>query len=163
MDTASLASLREALPEWEIEVVYGAAVASLPCDWDPSVADLLVLGVREDVSETLGLCQFLAFCTGYSGDSRQEKAGPLGLLRKPPAVARRADAVILVLIPPEKEDLVGPMLEWGAHSCLILPVHPKDIASTWAHAQAGNQPGRHTLNLEGAQCADSWRDDGGQG
>jgi hypothetical protein len=32
-----------------------------------------------------------------------------------------------------------------------------------AHAQAGNQPGRHTLNLEQAQREDEWQDDGGQG
>jgi hypothetical protein len=27
----------------------------------------------------------------------------------------------------------------------------------------GNQPGRHTLNLDPAQREDHWRDDGGQG
>jgi hypothetical protein len=31
------------------------------------------------------------------------------------------------------------------------------------HAQAGNQSGRHTLNLEKAQTEDRWRDDGGEG
>jgi hypothetical protein len=32
-----------------------------------------------------------------------------------------------------------------------------------ARAHAGNQPGRHTLNLDQAQREDRWRDDGGQG
>jgi hypothetical protein len=32
-----------------------------------------------------------------------------------------------------------------------------------AHARAGNQSGRHTLNFERAQAEDLWRDDGGEG
>ena len=55
VDAASSNSLREALPGWQISNVYGATVTSLPCDWHPGVVDLLVLGVREDVTETLGL------------------------------------------------------------------------------------------------------------
>jgi hypothetical protein len=51
----------------------------------------------------------------------------------------------------------------GAHSCLMLPINPKDVASMLVHAQEGNQPGRHTLDLEQAQTEDRWRDDGGQG
>jgi hypothetical protein len=37
------------------------------------------------------------------------------------------------------------------------------VASMLVHARAGNQPGRHTLDLERAQSEDRWRDDGGQG
>jgi hypothetical protein len=42
-------------------------------------------------------------------------------------------------------------------------IHAKDVASMLVHAQAGNQPGPHTLDLERAQAEDRWRDDGGQG
>jgi hypothetical protein len=59
--------------------------------------------------------------------------------------------------------LVGAALEAGAHSCLMLSVHAKDVASMLVHARAGNQPGRHTLNLDQAQIEGRWRDDGGQG
>jgi len=45
----------------------------------------------------------------------------------------------------------------------MLPINPKDVASMLVHAQEGNQPGRHTLDLEQAQTEDRWRDDGGQG
>jgi hypothetical protein len=54
LDAASLTSLREALPEWEIEVANGATAASLVQDWDPGAADLLVVNAREEVAETLG-------------------------------------------------------------------------------------------------------------
>ena len=54
-------------------------------------------------------------------------------------------------------------LEAGAHSCLVLPIDAREVASMVVHARAGNQPGRHTLHLEGAQSEDRWRDDGGQG
>ena len=32
-----------------------------------------------------------------------------------------------------------------------------------ARARAGNQPGRHTLDLDRAQHEDPWRDGGGEG
>ncbi len=76
---------------------------------------------------------------------------------------RRIDAPLLVLVYPGQEALVRAALEAGAHSCLILPICAKEVASMLAHARAGNQPGRHTLNLEGAQREDRWRDTGGQG
>jgi hypothetical protein len=79
VDAASLTTLREALPGWHIKVVYGATVGSLPCDWNPGAVDLLVVGVREDVSETLALCRFLADCTSHSRDSWQETADSWGL------------------------------------------------------------------------------------
>jgi hypothetical protein len=68
-----------------------------------------------------------------------------------------------VLVPSGQGPLVRAALEAGAHSCLLLPIYAKEVASMLVHARAGNQPGRHTLNLEGAQCEDRWRDDGGQG
>jgi len=163
VDTASLAALREALPGWQMDTVYGATVASLPCDWNPGAADLLVVGVRVDVTETLGLCRFLTFCTSYSGDSRQEAADRSGPRGSGPALQQRTDAPLLVLVPSGQAHLVGAALEAGAHSCLVLPIDAREVATMVVHARAGNQPGRHTLHLEGAQSEDRWRDDGGQG
>jgi DNA-binding NarL/FixJ family response regulator len=107
--------------------------------------------------------RFLASCSSYSTDSREEVAETSELLRSFQNQAPRADAPLLVLVPPGQEFLVRALLEAGAHSCLMLPIHAKDVASMVVHARAGNQPGRHTLNLEGAQSDDRWRDDGGQG
>jgi hypothetical protein len=163
VDTASMASLREALPGWQIHVVYGATAASLPCDWDPGAADLLVVGSRTNVTETLGLCRFLAFCTAYSGDSRQEGADTAGVHGGGQDQGRRGDAPLLVLVSSGQDQLAEAALAAGAHSCLVLPIHAKEVASMVVHARAGNQPGRHTSNLEGAQVEDPWRDDGGQG
>jgi hypothetical protein len=163
LDAASLLSLREALPGWEIEVVNGATAASLPRDWNPGEVNLLVVGVRANVTETLGLCRFLAFCTSYARDSRQEVAETLGPHRNGQNQERWAGAPLLVLVPAGQEAIVGAALEAGAHSGLMLPIHAKEVASMLVHARADNQPGRHTLNLEGTQSEDRWRDDGGQG
>jgi serine phosphatase RsbU (regulator of sigma subunit)/DNA-binding NarL/FixJ family response regulator len=161
VDAASLASLGEALPGWEIDTINGATPASLADNWDPAAADLLVVSVRDNATETLGLCRFLSICTRYSTEAREEGAetlSPRGNL-----LAVQPDAPLLVLVPSDQETLVGAVLRAGAHSCLVLPIHPKEVASMLAHARAGNQPGRHTLNLEQAQTEDRWRDDGGQG
>jgi DNA-binding response OmpR family regulator len=138
LDPASLASLREALPEWEVEVVNGARAASLDRDWNPAAADLLVLGIRDQSAEALGICRGL-----------RSQAG-------------RAQTPLLVLVPPAQESLVKAVLEAGANSCLVLPVHAKDLISTLARALAGNRPGRHTLGLNRAQKEDQWRDAGGE-
>jgi DNA-binding response OmpR family regulator len=139
VDPASLLSLREAFPGWEIEAVQGASAASLTQEWDLGTADLLVVGARDDGAETLGLCRGL-----------RSQAG-------------RSLTPLLVLVPPAQPALVRGVLKAGANSCLVLPIHAKEVASMLVHAQAGNQPGRHTLNLDRAQCEDRWRDDGGQG
>jgi hypothetical protein len=47
LDAASLISLREALPGWEIGVVNGATAPPLSHDGDPGAADLLVGKARE--------------------------------------------------------------------------------------------------------------------
>jgi DNA-binding NarL/FixJ family response regulator len=163
LDRASLISLREALPEWEIEVVNGATAASLTHDWNPGAADLLVLRAGEDVAETLGLCRFLVGCGVFSTDARRKAADSSRLPRNRQDQARRADAPLLVLVPPGQESLVRAALEAGAVSCLVLPVHAKEVASMLARVRQGNRPGHHTLNLDQAQCEDRWRDDGGQG
>jgi hypothetical protein len=49
LDAASLLSLREALPGWEVVVVRGATAASLAQEWDPGAAGLLVVKAREQV------------------------------------------------------------------------------------------------------------------
>jgi len=170
VDATSLVSLQEALPGWQIEVVPGASTSSLTRGWNPKAADLLVVGVPGNGTETLGLCRFLAFCTPYSDDFRQEghdfRQGSLELLVRGASLqspARRTDAPLLVLLAPGQEPLIGAALEAGAHSCLVLPIHFKEVSNMLARARAGNQPGRHTLNLEGAQGENPWRDNGGEG
>jgi DNA-binding response OmpR family regulator len=138
VDAFTLDSFRQAFPEWEIEAVAGATVASLTREWNPGAVDLLVVEARVPVGETLGLCRGLRSQVG------------------------RARAPLLVLVPPGDDALVRAALEAGADSCLVLPVHPKDLVSMVARVRAGNQPGRHTLALDRAQRQDQWRDDGGE-
>jgi DNA-binding NarL/FixJ family response regulator len=138
VDPVSLASLREAFPEWQIEVVQGATTDSLAQDWSPGAVDLLVIGARDPVAETLGLCRGL-----------RSQAG-------------RAHTALLVLLKPAQEALARAALDAGAHGCLVLPVHAKDLVSMVVRSRAGNRPGRHTLGFDRVQRGDSWRDDGGE-
>jgi DNA-binding NarL/FixJ family response regulator len=164
LDEASLCSLREALPEGKVEVVNGATAASLSPDWNPRAVDLLVVKARTEVAETLGLCRFLAFtCGASSTGARKDVAEALGLQRSQQNQARRADVPLLVLVPSGQESFVKAALEAGADSCLVLPIQAKEVARMLTHVWQGNQPGRHTLNLDRAQREDRWRDDGGQG
>jgi hypothetical protein len=163
LEPASLASLREALPEWEIELVNGATAGSLTHNWNPGVADLLVVKAGEDAAETLGLCRFLVFCNVFSADSREGEAQTTGRPGSRQNQVQRANAPLLLLVPKWEEALVRAALEAGVDSCLALPIHAKEVASMIARVQQCNQPGRHTLNLDPAQVEDRWRDDGGQG
>ena len=138
VDAASLSALREALPGWDIEGTDGATAGSLDHDRSPGPAELLVVGDHEDMARTLGLCRGLRSQVG------------------------RAETPLLVLVPPAREALVRAMLAAGADSCLVLPVHPKEVASMVARARAGNQPGRHTLDLDRAQRENPWQDEGGE-
>jgi PleD family two-component response regulator len=133
----SLATLREAFPDWEIEAVSGATRDSLERDWNPTPASLLVVAADE-AAEMLGLCRGLRSQVG------------------------RAHTPLLVLLSATQGDLAGAALEAGAHSCLVLPVHAQDLAGVVARAQRSNSPGRHTLNLDRAQREDPWRDAGGE-
>lgn len=81
LDAASLSSLREAIPAWEIAVMNGATAGSLTCGWNPGAADLLVVMARAQAAETLGLCRFLGFCNQFSTDSRKAGRDILGLNR----------------------------------------------------------------------------------
>jgi DNA-binding response OmpR family regulator len=139
VDTASLVSIRDGFPEWEVEPVDGATTGSLARDWRPGEAALLVLGAVDQVAETLGLCRGL-----------RSQAG-------------RAHTPLIVLVPPGQESLVRAALAAGAHSCLVLPIHAKELVRALARTRAGNRPGRHTLGLDRAQHEDAWRDDGGEG
>jgi hypothetical protein len=161
VDAVSLARLRETLPGWEIDAVDGATPESLTDHWDPAEADLLVVDSNGNLAELLALCRFLSEYTRDSTDNRKDRAELLGSREERPA--SRAGAPILVLVHPGQEKIVGAALEAGARSCLVLPVHTKSVASMLVHARAGNQPGRHTLNLDRSQVEDPWRDDGGQG
>jgi DNA-binding response OmpR family regulator len=135
VDPASLLSLRAAFPEWQIEAIGGATAPSL----NLGAADFLIMGARDDEAATLDLCPGL-----------RKQAG-------------RAVTPLLVLVRPAQRALVRNVLKAGADSCLVLPIDTKEVPSMLVRAQAGNQPGRHTLNLQKAQTEDRWRDDGGQG
>jgi DNA-binding NarL/FixJ family response regulator len=169
VDQASLISLSKALPDCVIEVVHGATAASLTHDWNPGTVDLLVVKARQEVAQTLELCRFLVSCGVLARDApvvtdaQEEMPKTLGLHRRRRHVERRPHSPLLVLVPPSQERIVSDVLKAGAHSCLMLPINAKDVASMLDHAQAGNQPGRHTLDLERAQTEDRWRDVGGQG
>lgn len=162
VDATSLVALREALRGWRIETVNGSNAARLARTWDPGAADLLVIGVRGTGTDTLGLCRFLAFCTSYSRDFGPGGREPTGRNDGRPSPPRRADAPLLVLVSPGEETFVALALEAGAHSCLVRPVHCKEVVSMLARARAGNQPGRHTRSLEVAQTENAWRDEGGE-
>jgi hypothetical protein len=162
VDVASLASLRDALPEWEIESVNGATPASLSGHWDPSAADLLIVGTRNNTAETLGLCRLLSFCTSYSPEARREGLETLALEQSPSKTAAIENAPLLVLVPCGQETLVGAALEAGAYGCLMEPIHAKEVTSMLANARAGNRPGRHTLSLDRPQQVDPWQEVGGE-
>src|SRR5262245_21412463 len=136
VDTDSLASLRQAFPEWEVEATNGATSDSLEHDWSPAPANLLVVAARARVAETLGLCRGL-----------RSQAG-------------RAQTPLLV--PPDQEALVRAALDTGADGCLVLPVNAKDLVSMVARVRGGNRPGRHTLSLDRTQQGDAGRDEGGE-
>ena len=138
VDTDSLASLRQAFPEWEVEATNGVTLDSLEHDCSPGAANLLVVAARARVAETLGLCRGL-----------RSQAG-------------RVQTPLLVLVPPAQEALVRAALDAGADSCLVLPVHAKELVGVVTRLREGNRPGRHTLSLDRAQQEDAWRDEGGE-
>jgi hypothetical protein len=161
LDASSLACLRKALPEWEIDLNDGATAASIAGVWDPGAADLLVVRAREEVTETLALCRFLVSCGALPTNSPAKSDENLN--GSPQDQARQADAPLLVLVAPGQERLVMAVLKAGADSCLMLPVHTKELARMVARGRRRDRPGRHTLNLQQSQRDDRWRDNGGQG
>ncbi len=169
VDRESLVTLRAAFPGCEIAVMNGATAASLTRDWDPGTVDLLIVQVREDLEELLTLCRFLvssrvlARNSLEATDSQEELPKTLGLYRSRRHRARRPPSPLLVLVPAGREGIVSAVQTAGAQSCLMMPINAKEIAGMLVRAQKGNQPGRHTSNLDQAQTEDRWRDDGGQG
>lgn len=149
LDATSVGSLREAFPEWHIDVIDGATAASLAQDSSLGTADLLVVMARAEAAPQLR--------------TRSAATEMLGLCRGLRSQSGGASTPLVVLVPPTQEAIVRAVLKAGADRCMILPVHVKQLVSVVNHLQRGNQPGRHTLNLEPAQTEDSWRDDGGQG
>jgi DNA-binding response OmpR family regulator len=131
--------LRSALTGWEIKEVYGATPASLLQEGSPEAADFLIVSAGEAKTEPLAICRGL-----------QRQAG-------------RTLIPLLVLIPPGRDGLVQAALEAGAHGCLIMPFMAADVSGMLARTRQGNQPGRHTLNLDRAQTDDPSRDYGGEG
>jgi len=136
LNAASLISLREALPAWEIELLKGATASSLTYDWNPGEADLLVVQARANMAESLGLCRFLV---AWGLWFREEHAAVSGPHPSPQDGVRQAAAPLLVLVPPGQKAFIRAVLEAGAHTCLILPVRPEEIAGMLAHARAGPQ------------------------
>jgi FKBP-type peptidyl-prolyl cis-trans isomerase 2 len=161
VDAASLASLHVALPEWEIESVNGATPTSLSGHWNPRAADLLVVGTRNNVAETLALCRLLSFCVSYSPEARSEGREALVPEQSPQRTAIW-NAPLLVLVPAGQKTLVEAVLEAGARGCLMLPIHLSEITSMVARVRADNRPGRHPLDLGRFQEEDLWQEDGGE-
>jgi DNA-binding NarL/FixJ family response regulator len=169
VNRASLNSLRKAFPDSLIEVVNGASSTTLAQGWNPGTVDLFVVKARKEITETIELCRFLVSC-GVTGkdtpvvtDSQEVAPKTPGPHRRHRLAARRSHSPLLVLVAPSRKSIVRDLLKAGADSCLVLPINAKDVASMLVRAQAGNQPGRHTLNLDRAQTEDRWRDEGGQG
>ncbi len=162
VDEESLVTLRKALPEWKIEIVRGATSLSLCRDWNPAEADLLVVGVCEDNAEMLGLCRFLSFSSSFSEDFRLDPVAS-GILRDIRNEVGRSTTPIIVLVRPGQESLIEPTLKAGADSCLVIPIHYKEVRNMLGRMEEDNQPGRHTLNLQHPQSEDLWRDCGGEG
>jgi DNA-binding response OmpR family regulator len=139
LDCESLSCLRDALPGWQIQVVRGAVPRPTEKDWIPGEAGLVVLGTNVPLSETLGICRALRSRVGWG------------------------TVPLLALVPPQQAARVRTMLEAGADSCLVLPVHPKEIKKMVSDTGRGTHPGQHTLNLHQPCRTDENRDEGGEG
>jgi DNA-binding response OmpR family regulator len=139
VDPASILTLREAFPAWTIEAAPDADTGLPRQQWICGEVELLVVGIQARVTEAARLCRMLR-------SQPRWKLTPL-----------------LVLVPLVHSALVSDVLEAGANSCLVLPIDAKEVVNMVRRAHAGNQPGRHTLDLDQAQREDQWRDDGGQG
>jgi hypothetical protein len=162
VDPSSLLSIREAFPQCRIQIVNGATASTIVSTWNPRAADLVVLGMVGDGGTSLELCRSLGSCKRCSEDFNTRKPEVVEA-EDGQSTSRISNAPLLVLLSPGQGHLVQAFLEAGAHSCLVRPVHFKDVFGMLKHAQAGNQPGRHTLHVEGAQREDVWRDAGGEG
>ena len=142
MDPESLADLQHALPGWRIHCFHGATVGSMPHDWDPGEADLFVVRLRENVTEVLGLCRFLAQWPSCESDPPEvlpETGRPDG---KQEDATCRPDVPLLVLVSSGQDTLVGAALEVGARACLHQPISVEDMADFLNPAPADNLSSR---------------------
>ena len=128
VDAATMMSLRQAFPDWQIELIIGASRESIRLDWNPGHADLLVVGTHGPEAKPLNLCRALRSQVG------------------------RAHVGLVVLVFPGEEPQVRAALKVGADRCLVLPIHAKEILSVIDRVLGGNQPGRHTLSLDRAHA-----------
>lgn len=161
VDAASLASLREVLPGWEIDTLNGAAPASLDPNWDPGAADLRIVSARGNATVALDLSGVLSFCTRYATEARDERGETLG--PRDPLQRFLPDGPILILVPRVQESIAGAASEAEARGCLVLPLYVKDVASMLAHAWTANQPSRPMRNVDWAPSEDHRHDEGGPG
>ncbi len=139
LDAASLIGLRHALPAWAVKVLNGASASSLSPDWNPGAADLFVVKAGANVTETLGLCRFLAYCPTYSSDHRQDPRETCGPDNGKPNGLQRVNPPLIVLALPGQEVLMQTALEAGAFRCLTLPIDAGGMAKALAQAGANMQ------------------------
>jgi PleD family two-component response regulator len=167
VDRASLDTIRKALPDWQIDIVSGASAGSLSKEWQPGVVDLLFIRAGADMTNTLGLCRFLAYCGAFADGARSPREtnhrlpGRRAAARQ--ALGQQTDAPLVLLVAANQGSFVRAALEAGVDCCLVVPIHTKEVTAMLVRLGHDNQPGRHTLNLDPAQSEDLWRDDGGQG
>jgi DNA-binding response OmpR family regulator len=138
VETDDLNLLRHALPEWDFESTAGTSIDSLDRDWQPNLADLIVIGAHARPEETLGLCRGLR---GQCG---------------------RAHTPLLVLLSPGQEALVTVVLAAGANDCLMLPIDPGDLTRAAAGARASYRQRRLPLDFDREGYREPWRDAGGE-
>jgi CheY-like chemotaxis protein len=138
MDPESLADLRQALPGWRIHCFHGTTVGSMPHDWDPGEADLFVVCLRENVTEVLGLCRFLARWPSCESDPPEDLPETSRLDGKHEDATCRPDVPLLVLVSSGQDTLVGAALEVGARACLQQPISSEDMADFLNRAPMDN-------------------------
>ena len=129
MDAASLGDLRQALLGWRIDCFYGTTVGQMPHDWNPGEAELFVVLLRENVTEVLGLCRFLAqwpSCEDEMQQDRSEAWRSEGTQQQ--EASCRTNIPLVVLVPSGQDTLVGAALEVGARACLQLPISAQGVA-----------------------------------
>jgi len=142
MDAETLTGLRQALPGWRIDCFHGTTVGSMPHDWHPGEADLFVVCLRENVTEVLGLCRFLAHWPSCESDLAEDLPESRRQEGKPEDASCATNVPLLVLVSSVQDTLVGAALEVGARACLRLPISVKDVAEFLNLAPVENRSSR---------------------
>lgn len=138
VDPGSLATLRHAFPECQVEATRGTTPGLLAREWQREPVDLVVIGARADVAATSRLCRGVRNQTGW------------------------ADTPLLVLVLPSHEASIMAAIDAGANSCLVVPIQEDELQNVMARFVLGNCPGRHTLDSDRPQREDPCRDNGGE-